>query len=72
MAQASGNEKKPNKRPGYYTEYYMLRYPVNKLKRILRRDGLEAAREWARAKGKLPILQKLLAQGVKVRRVIAA
>ncbi len=69
MSQSGGNQKKPNKRPGYYSEYYMLRYPVNKLKRILRRCGLDAARKWARAKEKLPILQKLLDRGVKVRAV---
>lgn len=62
-----GNQKAPNKRPGYYTAYYMLRWPVNKLKRILRHNGLQAAQAWARRENHSPLLSKLLAQGVKVR-----
>lgn len=66
MANQGGHKKKPNKRPGYYAEYYMLRWPVNKLKRILRHNGLSAARSWADKNGKLSILKKLLDRGVKV------
>lgn len=63
---SGGNKKKPNKRPGYYKDYYMFRYPVNKLKRILRHNGLSAARSWASKNEKTGILKQLLNKGVKV------
>ena len=62
-----GNSKSPNKRPGYYTHYYLTRYPVNKLKRIMRHNGLSAARSWASANDCTSIMLRLINQGVKVR-----
>ncbi len=56
-----------NKRPGYYSGYYMIRLPTNKLKRILRHNGLSAAREWASKNEVTGLLTQLIKQGVKVR-----
>lgn len=48
---AKGLPKRTGKKKPYRTAYYQYRYPVNKLSRILRRNGLVAARAWAHAHG---------------------
>lgn len=46
---AKGLPKRTGKKKPYRTAYYQYRYPVNKLSRILKRNGLRAARAWAKA-----------------------
>lgn len=48
---AKGLPKRTGKKKPYRNAYYLHRYPVNKLKRILKRNGLEVARAWATAHG---------------------
>jgi aminopeptidase N len=51
VSEARGNRTAParaGKRKGRISAYYQLNYPFNKLKKILRHNGLAAADAWAR------------------------
>ena len=70
MASKAGNGNGPHGRirsHGHYSGYYMLRYPRNKLKRILRNNGYPAARSWADKHEVAGILLALVNSGAKVR-----
>jgi hypothetical protein len=58
---------KAGKRKGRIVSYYALRYPYNKLKRILKYNGMAAARSWADKKSAAPVLLRLIKEGAKVR-----
>lgn len=63
-----GRPKAAGKHTGKISMYYQVRYPRNKLRRILRHNGEELAREWARNHGAEGILRQLMREGVAVRR----
>lgn len=59
---AKGAPTSAGRRPGKYKGYYLLVWPGRKLRRILRRNGVAAARAWAEVHGALMLFEKLKAQ----------
>ncbi len=62
-----GVPARAGQRRGRIIAYYALRYPYNKLKRILKHNGMAAARSWADKKSAAPVLLRLIKEGAKVK-----
>ena len=64
---SQGLPSRAGKRKSYRSGYYTIRYPYNKLKRILRHNGMSAAISWADKNVASAILKRLVNEKVKIR-----
>lgn len=58
----SAKTKRLGRRKAQIVHYYAYIYPLRKLRRILRHNGMAAAKEWAISRGRLPELMKVARQ----------
>lgn len=54
--------KSKGSRKSQIAEYYKTRYPLNKLRRIFKYNGIKAAKKWAHEHLQLEIYNRLLKQ----------
>lgn len=60
MAGKKTNVKATGRKKGKILAYYQLRWAPRKIRHMLKRNGVEFATAWARARGQMDILQKML------------